>query len=102
MDLPDRHQTNDLPAEAPPLDMFSHSIPHLYNYALQNAWVSFRYWDFLRRSSFIIRSHPLLAMANLRLKAIVRIHLRQSGVLLGPGQDECKIRTASTWPIKVL
>jgi hypothetical protein len=54
MDLPDRHQTNDFLAEAPPPDPFSHSIPHqLYNHALQNAWVSFRYWDFLCRSSFI-------------------------------------------------
>ncbi|KAF8488371.1 hypothetical protein F5888DRAFT_1295705 [Russula emetica] len=40
MDLPDRHQTNDFPAEAPPPDPFYHSIPHqLYNHALQNAWV---------------------------------------------------------------
>ncbi|KAI0267174.1 hypothetical protein BGY98DRAFT_1191248, partial [Russula aff. rugulosa BPL654] len=39
MDLPDRHQTNDLPAEAPPPDPFSHSIQHQrYNHAVQNAW----------------------------------------------------------------
>ena len=54
MDLLDRHQTNDFLAEAPPHDPFYHSIPQqLYNHAMQNAWVSFRYWDFLRRSLFI-------------------------------------------------
>jgi hypothetical protein len=37
-------------------------------------------------------------MAN--LKAIVRMYLRRLGVLLG--QEECKIRTTSTWPIKAL
>ena len=47
MDLPDRYHTDDFPAEAPLPDPFSHSIPHqLYNHALPNAWVSFRYWDF--------------------------------------------------------
>jgi hypothetical protein len=54
MDLPDRHQANDFLAEAPPNDPFYNSIPQqLYNHALQNAWVSFRYRDFLRRFSFI-------------------------------------------------
>ncbi|KAF8488374.1 hypothetical protein F5888DRAFT_1753289 [Russula emetica] len=40
MDLPDRHQSNDFPAEAQPHNPFYHSIPHQpYNHAPQNAWV---------------------------------------------------------------
>jgi hypothetical protein len=43
MDLPERHQANDFLPEAPPPDP---SIPHQYNHVPQNAWVSFRYWNF--------------------------------------------------------
>jgi len=45
-----------------------------------------------------LRSLLLLPMAN--LKAIGRIYLPRSGVLLG--QVECKTRCTSTWPIKGL
>ena len=103
MDLPDRHQTNDLPAEVPPHDPFYHSIPHQpYNHALQNSWVSFDIGTYHMgpHSSICYRTHPLPAMVN--MKAIVKIYLRQSGVLLRLDQVERKIRTASTWPIKVL
>ena len=47
MDLLDRNQTNEFPAEAPPPGPFYHTIPRQpYSYALQDAWVSFCYWDF--------------------------------------------------------
>ncbi|KAF8462236.1 hypothetical protein DFH94DRAFT_788378 [Russula ochroleuca] len=46
----------------------------------------------------MLGSLPLLPMAN--LKAIRRIYLPRSEVLLG--QVECRTRCTSTWPIKAL